>query len=114
MNSLMTMRIALIRVAACSINASTLHAPLANRPRFDGAEDHILDQESDHDDREEPGKDIRDLQLILVLVDEPAQSAGTRRNAKYQLRRDQRAPSERPADLESRQDARERGGNQDL
>ena len=61
-----------------------------------------------------PGENRRDVEHVLVLVDEPAEAAGARGGAEHELCGDQRAPGEGPADLEPRQDARERGGNEDL
>ena len=77
---------------------------------FDGAENDVLDQEADHDHGEQAGEHVRDLELILVLVDEPAQAARAGRHAEHQLGRDQGAPGKRPADLESGQDARNAAG----
>ena len=53
------------------------------------------------------GEHGRGLELVAVLEDEPAEAARARRHAEDQLRRDQRAPGEGPADLEAGQDRRE-------
>src|SRR5207248_3573328 len=105
MNSLMTTFI--------GARSSTLHAPPAHRARLDHAKDHIFDDEADHDDGQQPGEHVGYLELVLVLIDEPAQATRSRRYAEHQLRRDECAPGERPTDLEPRQDARKRRGNQD-
>src|SRR5258705_9046260 len=105
MNSLMT-----IRTFSCS---SILHAPFAHRARFNDAKDHVLDEEPDYDDRQQAGEYVRNLELVLVLVDEPTQSARSRRHAEYQLGGNERPPCECPADLEPRQNARKRRGNED-
>src|SRR4051794_26219550 len=90
-----------------------LHAPATDRAALDGAEDDVLDHESDQDHGEEAGEHIRNLELVLVLVDEPAEATGPGRHAEHQLGGDQRPPREGPADLEAGQDARERGRDQD-
>ena len=54
------------------------------------------------------------VEHVLVLVDVPAEPALAGRDAEHQLGRDQRAPGERPADLQSGQDRGERGRDQDL
>ena len=61
-----------------------------------------------------PAEHRRDVEQVLVLVDEPAQAAVSRRRSEHQFGRDERAPCEGPADLEAREDVRERRGNQDL
>src|ERR1700682_1861279 len=130
MNSLMTTRMVLIASirsdsAWCSTQFSTqfstrvstqfstLHAPLANGPGFDGAKNDVLDQQADDDHGKQAGEYIRDLELILVLVDEPSKNARPGRDPEHQLARDQGAPGECPADLESGQDTRECRGNED-
>src|ERR1700737_3167268 len=102
------------RTSTIFIRASVLHAPLVDGALLDGAEDEVLHQEADQDDREEPGEDVGDLQQVLVLEDEPAQSARALADAEHELGGVHRGPGERPADLEAGQDARERRGNQDL
>src|SRR5262249_12691159 len=67
----------------------------------------VFDDEADQDHGEEPGEYRGNLELVLVLVDEPAEAARARRNAEYELRGDQRAPRERPTHLEPGKDARE-------
>src|ERR1700682_5732553 len=117
MNSLMTTRMVLVASirrdsAWCSTQCSTqfstqfstLHAPLANGPGFDGAKNDVLDQQADDDHGKQAGEYIRDLELILVLVDEPSKNARPGRDPEHQLGRDPGAPGECPADLESGQD----------
>ena len=61
-----------------------------------------------------PANTVGDVELVLALEDVPAEAALARRHAEHQFGRDQRAPGEGPADLEAGEDARERGGDQDL
>src|SRR5438105_9936094 len=105
MNSLMTM--------CTSTRQSILHAPFADRPRFDDTEDDVLDQEADDDDRQQTGEHVGNLELVLVLVDEPAQSARPRRHAEHELGGNERTPREGPTDLESGQNTWKRCGNED-
>ena len=60
-----------------------------------------------------PAKTAGDLELVLVLEDEPAEAAGARCDAEHQLGRDQGAPGEGPTDLEAGEDAGEGGGHED-
>src|SRR6478752_10649440 len=92
---------------------SVLHAPAPDRLAFDGGEDDVLDEQADQDDGEQTVEDIRRLELVAVLEDEPAEAARARRDAEDELGRDQGAPGEGPADLEAGQDRREGGGDQD-
>src|SRR6185295_15529842 len=85
--------------------SSALHSPAANGAVFNRAKDHVLDEKTDQDHGEEPGEHRRNLELVLVLVDEPAEAAGTRRDAEDKLRSDQRSPGKRPADLEAGENA---------
>src|SRR5229473_4026910 len=93
---------------------SMLHSPFMDSCALDGAKDQVLDAEADHDDGEETGEDARGLELVLVLEDEPAQAARAAAHAEDQLRGDQRAPGEGPADLEPGEDSGQRGWNEDL
>src|SRR5208283_5657604 len=85
-----------------------LHAPAAHRSHLDAAEDEVLDDEPDDDHRQQSGEDAGDLELVLVLVDVPAEAARSRRDPEYELGGDQRPPGKRPADLEPGEDARKR------
>src|SRR2546426_2029009 len=85
--------------------ASALHAPATHGSRFDAAKDHVLDQKPDDDHGQKAGEHAGNLELILVLVDEPTQPPGARRDAEDELRGDQGPPRERPADLESGKNA---------
>ena len=61
-----------------------------------------------------PANTVGIFELVLVLEDEPAEAARAGRDAEHQLGGDQRAPGERPADLEAGEDARKRRRDQDL
>src|SRR5574340_61572 len=93
---------------------SVLHAPFADGTVFQCAEDQVLDHQADQNDREQAGEHVGDLQLVLVLVDVPAQSAGAGAHAEHQLGGDQRAPGERPADLQAGEYAGAGRRNEDL
>src|SRR5271163_402730 len=73
---------------------SRLHAPPANRLRLDQPEQAIVDEQSDEDSSEQPGKDVGDLKRILILEDVPSESTRAGRDTEDQLGRDQRAPCE--------------------
>src|SRR3954465_11047489 len=105
MNSLMT--ITTLR------RRSVLHAPATHGARLDDPEDDVLDDQPDYDDGQQSREHVRDLELVLVLVDEPSQSAGPRRHTEHELCRDEGAPREGPAYFQSGQNAGERCGNQD-
>src|SRR3569623_1417739 len=90
-----------------------LHAPSIDGVGLDGAEDDVLDHKTDDDDGQETGEHRRDVQAVLVLGDEPAETTGAGRHAEHQFGGDQRAPGERPTDLETSQEARERGRDQE-
>src|SRR5262249_3898874 len=92
---------------------SALHAPSTNSSRLDGAEDHVLDQKADDDHGKESRKHVGDFQLVLVLIDEPAQAPRAGRHAEHQLGRDQRAPGKSPADFEPGENAWKRSRDQD-
>src|ERR1700674_1866530 len=98
----------------CFFMTSVLHSPLVNGGALDGAEDQVLDAEADEDDGEEPGEDAGRLELVLVLEDDPPQAAGAAAHAEDELRGDQRAPGEGPADLEPGEDPGQRRRHQDL
>src|ERR1700682_6429674 len=114
MNSLMTTRALRDSTMMQYATRSVLHAPFAHRLSFDGAKDHVLYKQTDHDDGKKTRKDVRDLELVLVFIDEPAQAARPRRDTEDELRRNQRAPRKRPADLEPGENARKRRWNENL
>src|SRR6266550_3155113 len=105
MNSLMTMR--------TSSRSSILHAPFADRPRFDGTEDDVFNEEPDDNDRQQTSEHVGDLELVLVLVDEPSQSTRSRRHAEHKLGGDERPPCERPTDFEPCENTWKRRRNED-
>src|SRR6478672_640516 len=92
----------------------TLHAPAADGPRLDQSEHDVFDKKTDENDRKQSGKNLRNIELILRLENIPAQSALPRRGAEDKLGSDQRAPGERPADLEAGQNAWKRRGDENL
>src|SRR5258708_1260983 len=92
---------------------SVPHTPALDGASLDGAEDEIFDGEPDQDHRKQAGEHVRDLELVLVLLDEPAEPTGAGRYAEHELRGKEGAPGESPADLESGEDAGEGGRNQD-
>ena len=94
--------------------ASALHPPPVYGAKLHVPEDHVLHRDSDEDHCEQAREDVGGLEVLAVLVDEPAETAAARRGAEDELRADQGAPGECPADLHPRQDGRQRGGNQDL
>src|SRR3546814_12443322 len=64
---------------------SALHAPFPDGCVFDISEEEVLDEQSDQDDRSEAGVDLRDLQLLLVHEDEPADAARAAADTEHQL-----------------------------
>src|SRR5688572_2644626 len=88
------------------------HAPASNGAVFDRPEDHILDEQPEQDDGQQAGEHVRDQQLVLVLVDEPADASGTGTRAEEELGGNERAPCERPADLQPGENAGKRAGNE--
>src|SRR5438552_17344468 len=80
--------------------ASALHAPAAHGARFDAAKDDIFDEKPDDDNCQQAREYAGNLELVLVLVDEPTQSDGLRRDAEDELRGNQGPPRKGPADLE--------------
>src|SRR6266852_656381 len=88
--------------------ALRLHAPLADSARFNGAEDKILHEQADQNNSQEAGEYAGYFQLVFVFINEPAEPAGAGADAEHKFRRDQGAPSERPADFKTGQYARER------
>src|SRR4029079_5919528 len=99
--------------APFAIERSAFHAPAAHGASLDSAEDHVLDEQTEEDHRQQPGEHLRDPELVLVLEDVPPEAARARAHSEHELRGDQRAPRERPTDLEPREDARERAWDQD-
>jgi hypothetical protein len=63
--------------------ASGLHAPADDRSPLDRAEHDILDEESEQDDGQKAGEDVRYLEQVLVLIDVPADAAMTRAAAEH-------------------------------
>src|SRR5690606_10552118 len=88
-------------------------SPLAYGVDLDSAEDHVLDQQADENYGEQAGKHVGNFEQVLVLVDEPAQSARARTDAEYEFGGDQRAPGECPADLQPGENAGKRRRDQD-
>src|SRR5688572_14121652 len=89
------------------------HAPAEHRPAFEPAKEQVLYQQTDQDHREQPGEDEVGVHLEPVLVDEPPEAALAAGHAEHHLGRDDRSPGKGPADLEPRQDIRERRRQQD-
>src|SRR5690606_13354886 len=91
-----------------------LNAPALDGQAFDGAEDEVLDHQTDDDHRQKPGENLGDIEHVLVLEDEPAETARTGADTEDQLGRDQGTPGEGPADFQPGQDRGEGGGDQDF
>ena len=89
------------------------HAPAQHGAALEPAEDEVLDGEPDDDHGEQAREHEIGVHLEAVLVDEPAEPALTAGHAEYHLRGDDRAPRERPADLEAREDVGKRCRQQD-
>src|SRR6266568_2295447 len=99
------------RYDACELpidnaDSSELHPPAVDRAPFNQTEQ-TVHGDSNPNHSKQPGKDVGNLQLILVLIDKPADAAGTGTDSENQFGRDQSAPGKGPAVLESGQDGRE-------
>src|SRR3546814_11085034 len=79
--------------SASSRSLSALHAPFPDGCVFDISEEEVLDEQSDQDDRSEAGVDLRDLQLLLVHEDEPANGARAAPDPAHQPVGEQGAPT---------------------
>src|SRR5574340_1611218 len=90
---------------------SALQAPAAYGAPLDRAEHEVFDQQADRDDGDQAGEHRRNVERVAVLEDEPPETALAGRHAEHELRGDQRAPGERPADLHRSEDRRERRRN---
>src|ERR1700733_1129650 len=79
------------------VNSSALHAPATHRHVLDRLKDQVFHDESEQDHGQEPGEDVRNEQLILLLEDVPSQPARARADADHQFSGDECAPGERPS-----------------
>src|SRR6266702_7050200 len=95
------------------ISPLKLHPPTIDRALLDQPEQAVHGN-TDRDYCQQAGKDICNLKLILVLIDKPADPAGTGADPENQFGRDQGTPSKGPAVLESGQNGGESGRDEDL